>query len=225
MTAIDAALEACLQLGEEHGKGISLLTDSMSSLMTLQQGPASQDSELGVAIWKLSQLNIPIQLIWIPAHCGIAGNEHADRAANGACALPQRAVETPLQTALALLKRERRKKDKESFREYARFSEKQDHISLGRAERVTVNQFRAGASSASKATLARMGKTEDASCDFCGEEETESHILQDCPRTEQAVVKMVGLTDMNLLERPNLLLQLLKKTGRANARTISPQSG
>ena len=135
-------------------------------------------------------------------------------------------METPLQTALALLKRERRKKDKESFREYARFSEKQDHISLGRAERVTVNQFRAGASSASKATLARMGKTEDAACDFCGEEETESHILQDCPRTEQAVVEMVGLTDVDLLETPNLLLQLLKKTGRASyARAISPQSG
>ena len=96
MTAIDAALEACLQLGEEHGKRISLLTDSMSSLMTLQQGPASQDSELGVAIWKkLSQLTIPIQLVWIPAHCGISGNEHADRAANGACALSQRAVDTP----------------------------------------------------------------------------------------------------------------------------------
>ena len=91
---------------------------------------------------------------------------------------------------------ETRKTDKESFREYARFSEKQDHISLGRAERVTVNQFRAGASSASKAALTRMGKTEDASCDFCGGEETESHILQDCPRTEQAV-EMVGLMDVD----------------------------
>ena len=225
MTAIDAAVEICLQLGEEHGNNISLLNDSMSSLQTLQQSPASQDSEMGVPIWrKLSQLKIPIRLNWIPAHCGIDGNERADKAAGAACALPQREVDKPLQTALAVLKRER-KKDKESFREYARFSNKQEETRLERADRVTVNQFRAGASSVSKATLYIIGKTEDDACTFCGEEETEKHILQDCPRTVQAVVDLVGLMEVDLLENPKMLLQLLKKTVHANARTISPKDG
>ena len=131
---------------------------------------------MGVAIWrKLSQLKIPIKRNWIPAHSGIDGNERADKTAGAACALPQREMDTPLQTALAVPKRERKKKDKESFRECARFSNKQEETRLERADRVRVNQFRAGASSVSKATLYRMGKTDDDACTFCGEEETEKH--------------------------------------------------
>lgn len=64
---------------------IVVCTDSQSALATLQEGPATPTSPLGIIIWRaLKQLERLDILQWVPSHCCITGNERVDSIANEA---------------------------------------------------------------------------------------------------------------------------------------------
>ena len=72
---------------------IVVCLDSRAALMTLESGPASQTTQLGADVWvqllRLAERDRPIHLQWVPAHCGLPGNERADAIAKGAAAMDQ----------------------------------------------------------------------------------------------------------------------------------------
>jgi len=69
----------------------------------LDDGPAAQTAELGAAIWRLllaiSSGGQPVHLQWVPANCGIVGNERADELAKEASGLPQQDTPIDVRTA------------------------------------------------------------------------------------------------------------------------------
>ncbi|KAF0312087.1 hypothetical protein FJT64_001803 [Amphibalanus amphitrite] len=95
MVTLRAALNHLLDHPHQPSAPITICSDSQSALATLREGPASQKTLLGAAIWtELAALAGPsrrIHLQWVPSHCGVDGNERADQIAEAA-ALPQAAV-------------------------------------------------------------------------------------------------------------------------------------
>ena len=112
MVAIERALSKILyQLDEEieFDRTLWLFSDSLSSIITLSQGPGDQTSLIGSLIWehlqKLANKSVRVNLQWIPGHKNISGNEKADKAAGEASKLPQHEVPIDFQTSKARIKR------------------------------------------------------------------------------------------------------------------------
>ncbi|XP_043207453.1 uncharacterized protein LOC122373449 [Amphibalanus amphitrite] len=93
MVTLRAALNHLRDHPHQPSAPITICSDSQSALATLREGPASQKTLLGAAIWtELAALAGPsrrIHLQWVPSHCGVDENERADQIAKEATALPQ----------------------------------------------------------------------------------------------------------------------------------------
>lgn len=113
LVALRAAL-AELQQIEDLGAGnlILVCTDSQSSLAMLQAGPDSQKSTIGAEIWQhliaLAAADLRVHLQWVPAHCGLPGNERADTLAKEAAEMPQDNVPTDISAAVGAVARKAR---------------------------------------------------------------------------------------------------------------------
>jgi ribonuclease HI len=218
MAAIAAALEYCVDLDPEiHGSSIRLLSDSLSGLTVLSEGQERQDTASGVTVWKALNALGRVDMVWVPAHCGLEGNELADVAADRARDLPQDQVPLPFSTAKAFLRRERRARDRLSYGEYAEHAGQRVR-GCTRREEVTVNQFRAGASSLCAATLHIMSPEESSECRDCGELDTETHVLLYCPRGAAVRLELFGpdATAADVLRDPRRLLRLLNSMDRTH---------
>eukprot|EP01059_Diplonema_ambulator_P024801 TRINITY_DN4123_c0_g1_i13.p1 TRINITY_DN4123_c0_g1~~TRINITY_DN4123_c0_g1_i13.p1 ORF type:complete len:584 (+),score=120.04 TRINITY_DN4123_c0_g1_i13:2006-3757(+) len=92
LTAIEMALAHCDEKERLATMRVNVLTDSLSSLQKLQQGPARQREDIVVRIWgalhRLLKRGNEIVMRYIPSHCGIAMNEEADMLAARGARLP-----------------------------------------------------------------------------------------------------------------------------------------
>lgn len=102
------ALRHGLELASQHRQSFAslrVLTDSLSAVTRLSQGPLSQDSSDEEAVWRLLiALDCRIQVVHIPAHVGIPGNEQADAEAARGSQLDQSQLPLHFATAVAALK-------------------------------------------------------------------------------------------------------------------------
>uniref|UniRef100_A0A1I8I140 RNase H domain-containing protein n=1 Tax=Macrostomum lignano TaxID=282301 RepID=A0A1I8I140_9PLAT len=187
------AFASIRHLDTTHGTSADILTDSQAALLTLMRGPCDQSDPRGAECWShLCAMQHRIRLTWVPAHVGVEGNERADAAANRAVNLRQEEQAIPLCTAKALIHRSRRRLDRDFWGRSAPWTHP-DCIS--RAEATAVCQLRAGCSSPCAATRHRIGIADSPRCPDCGEPNTESHLLDDCPRGDHA--RAVHPLDLN----------------------------
>ena len=150
---------------------IALFTDAKSVLEALE------GNRLPGLARKLKQLSSyhRVTLQWIPAHCGIPGNETADGLAK------QGARETQQERDVTL--EEKKTMIKAAFRP-ATSHTRDDYHSLDRWQQVTVLRLRTGHCRLKSHLHRKMRLVPSPNC-TCGNEETVEHVLQSCPLYDQ----------------------------------------
>ena len=179
--------------------------DSRAALMTLESGPASQTTYLGAEVWRrllaLAERGRPIHLQWVPAHCGLAGNERADAIAKEAAELDQTSAPLDIRSATRAAARAASRAWQLDWPD-GWFKEIFGHQKTPgpvrgdcRTTAVDIHQLRAGHWSQSAQYLHRIGRRptdtcqgcadagcQAARCLVCGEEaDTPRHVLLRCP--------------------------------------------
>ena len=117
-------------------------------------------------------------LLWIPALCGIPGNERADRLAKTGSKQLQPMSTSMYQEAKTLLRNRQKCQWKRATGDY---NPSTDPINrLARHEQTAIFRLRTGHCGL-RAHLKRIGIMDSALCDCKEAEQTVHHILQDCP--------------------------------------------
>ena len=202
--AMRAALEEVSELTGDLATGpVVLCTDSQAALALIANGAGIQTTPLGAAIWRLlSHLTArdqDVTLQWVPAHCGLPGNERADELAKEASSLPQEApidVRTVTKAvSRAAYRAWRHQWPNGLFKQI--WGDRMPSPVLGedRGAAVDTHQLRAGHWSRSRQYLHRIGCLPSPDCAgcpdkecpvgfciVCGEEaDTPEHVMLRCP--------------------------------------------
>ena len=166
-----------------------------------------------------------LHFVWVPSHCGVLGNEDADRLAGEATEEDQTNVPTPysvVKASIARASRERlmrtRKGGKCEDWWIATGGKELDATKLSRWEECTVRQLRCGRSSLTRAGLFKANIVKDPFCRDCGEPNIEDvrHLLLDCPYWTVARERTWGhnATIEDALRDPKRVVRFLRGVGR-----------
>ena len=139
--ALKAATELLIE-EDCNQQNIVLLSDSLSALQSLTNGPTDlRTQQLHNSLRTLSNNN-RVVLLWVPAHVGIAWNETADRLAKAAAKLPQPHLSTSYNEVKTLLKQ----KQKSAWRlKNNGYDPQKDQINtLDRRAQTTIFRLRTG---------------------------------------------------------------------------------
>ena len=196
------------------GKSITIFTDSLSAVQSLRRGPTKQDCETGREIWNLLVDGAQNRIAWVPAHCGLDGNERADQVANSAVNAGSGRAQIPLQSAIAAIKCQARQ-DTATFIGEAKCLSKAKRLD-NRRDQVIWNQCMSGYSTVDGATLARFGHERAPNCEHCGNTETIDHIMTACPRGDAIRWTIAGrdFSRQTLIDNPRQLKRLLIGVGK-----------
>ncbi|XP_052280746.1 uncharacterized protein LOC127878267 [Dreissena polymorpha] len=154
----------------EDTTSVVFLTDARSVLEALTNNTSPKLAKL---MTRLSN-NLNIALQWIPAHCGVSGNEEADQLAKQGANTEQPNTQVTYREKVSIIKA------------ITRPQQEQDayHL-LNRAEQVVMVRLRSGHNRLN-AHLYRKCKLVPSPLCPCGEEEqTAEHVLQRCKRHDQ----------------------------------------
>ena len=150
-------------------------------------------------------MNGEVVFQWVPAHCGLLGNEGADQAAKEAASSPeeggpdQRPQPLSFRAAKALLREKVRDPRPAHDRTRLVYAKPLQRGGRSRREEVILARLRSGHSWLLAAYRSRVtsgmppGLRESPMCPRCsGGEETIEHFLQECPATLAARVSCLG---------------------------------
>eukprot|EP01060_Flectonema_neradi_P029609 TRINITY_DN4129_c0_g1_i3.p1 TRINITY_DN4129_c0_g1~~TRINITY_DN4129_c0_g1_i3.p1 ORF type:complete len:1181 (-),score=135.44 TRINITY_DN4129_c0_g1_i3:352-3894(-) len=188
--AVLAALIKLLALLERDGSRVServhLLTDSLSVLMALEQGPANQTNATNATIWKVASkiesFGVQLTMYYVPAHRGVEMNEAADAAAkagaNGESTEQTTVrVQTPKVDYGTMMTYHRRLRKRLWIGQGEKRREPYDE-ELDRAQEVLLSRFRTGHC---RVLRLKYSDHQNDSCIFCGcGRASDLHILYDC---------------------------------------------
>ena len=170
---------------------------------------------------KLRRTGCQIALQWTPSHCGIPGNELADKAAKEATKLTQERgddLSISYEIAKSLIKRSIKDPPPEHNlvkQSYSNHVYKKDLAVGSRKESTTLAQLRSGHSLLLAAYRHRINEDEPETCPICEEEpQTVEHWLK-CPGTSEKRQEIFGKTDLSpavLGEQPLETLALARAT-------------
>ena len=189
---------------------LRVCTDSLSLLSSLKSGPTKLSSST-TPIWSeiqaLHDANITIQLVHVPAHVGIAGNEAADREAAAGAAKQQQHIPIDFRAAKSTIKHwasntaaEERKRSSitaSGTRYYTHCRPFATH-NFNRRLQTEIRRLRTGHSMLLGTYRHRINSNISASCSNCGHpNDTLEHFLIQCPQLQQLRDKFLD-TDTTL---------------------------
>ena len=223
LIALRAAIDHLLKNPAHEQDPVIFCTDSQAALASLRGGPAEQRTALCAEVWEalisLATGGRRIHLQWVPSHCGIPGNEHADTLAGEAAALPQE--EAPLDTrtvfrAVARVARARTAQQRPAgwYQTLMEGTWPPPVSGVDRYSAVDVHQLRAGHWAGSTQYLHRIGRAPSpecpgcdsqscraAFCTMCREEaDTPHHILLRCPALMTTRFRITGFIHPTMAE-------------------------
>lgn len=205
LAALHVTLELVLSLPESLTAGpVVVCLDSQAALTMLSGGASAQVAELGARIWTtictLRGRGHRLHIQWVPAHCGLPGNERADQLAKEASALPQEHVAVDGRTITKAIARAARKSWQNNwpvgwYRHLMRDRVPPPVLTEDRAAAVNIHQLRAGHWGYSEQYLHRIGRRPTPDCQKCRDlrcpaarclvcgsaADTPFHVLVRCP--------------------------------------------
>ena len=116
---------------------------------------------------------------WIPAHCGIRGNQTADKLAKSGSRCEQPQTQVPFREIKTIIKREFQHRPENPADPY---------YLLQRQQQVTIFRLRCGHCRLLQ-HLCRLGLSHTDSCPCQTAPQSPEHVLQDCPLNEEARTK------------------------------------
>ena len=123
------------------------------------------------------QLRTKVILQWVPSHCGLSGNEKADRLSKEASKLEQPENSLDYNEAKTMIKTKMSNRWKKAHE-----TEKEDNLrQLSRYEQVTIFRLRTGHCQLSS-HLYKLKLCDTNECQCETSIQTVEHVLQDCPR-------------------------------------------
>ena len=211
-------------------KTVRICTDSLSLVMFLRRGAGSRSPDTLTRIWhglqKLTQQRRKVQVVWIPGHADITGNEQADQAANTGRSLPQQEVKVDLPSAKAAIRGVCRKKWSGTYHTTVPPEHTHRRATEGRClkyekewsrrDQVLLHQLRTNRCPLLQATLHRWNRPDtDGLCSECGVAEDTEHVICDCPKYQTARSALLGhIPALTVLQSdPDAVLRFMRRTG------------
>ena len=218
VTALLLAANWIKQEGTEEDH-ILICSDSQSALSALEGSGKEDDSDIATVRKRLASVKPRISMQWIPGHCGIIGNEWADKAAGVAAttvtSLPPLSpdTQTPLisyAAVKALIIREIKdpptshQRTKEVYGDRSGITNKNkkiyknhgipdDNQTLSRSDAVLIAQLRSGHCHKLAAYRNVVDQNSSPYCPYCKDEfETLEHWLRECPATARKRIRGFG---------------------------------
>ena len=164
--ALEQGAQAVIDLADANSENVVFLTDSRSVLDSLA---GHGEHNLRRKLYNIIE-HRRVVLQWIPAHCGVKGNEHADRLAKQGANMEQEKLLITLKQKKTIMKNMFRAK---------RIPD--DYHTLDRAGQVTLLRLRTGHNRLNSHMHRKMNLVPSPLCTCGTEDQTTEHILQRCP--------------------------------------------
>ena len=164
--ALSQGAQAILYIVANHKEDVVFLTDSKSVLDALA---CHGEHEVRVKLSKLIESR-RVVLQWIPAHCGISGNEKADELAKRGANMQQENLPITIKQKKTIIKNMFRVKTIHD-----------DYHKLDRAGQVILLRLRTGHNRLNAHMYKKMKLVPSSMCICNIEDQTTQHILQRCP--------------------------------------------
>ena len=165
-----------LERSERTKNNVVCLTDALSVLQSIKSNKDKEQQSLFTKLTDLSK-RYDTTLQWIPAHCGLKGNELADTLAKQGAHLEQIETTTTYSEEKTIIKSCLKRKWK---LEHPKYNKADAYNQLERHEQVVIFRLRTNHNKL-KQHLYRTFKVGDTDQCPCGEEaQTAEHILQRC---------------------------------------------
>ena len=199
----------------KQSKSVLVKTDSKSLCDALKSYIPSTDH----IAYTISECRAKITIQWVPAHCGIPGNEAADQAAKDAANM--QGDHRPISYGCACAAIRRLIKDNPPRRQehcdtYSAMNRQRELEIDNRRDQVDLARLRSGYHPSLKSYQHLINPEIDAMCPRCNEEEdTVTHWLKKCPASAEQKFRTFGTIELDhniLTMDPRKAISLARRT-------------